>query len=66
MFKVGVIHREPNQVSLVLVNLGGRLILQLGNFCLVLGPNVDTPEKESGYNMLSYGDVRYDLICLFR
>lgn len=43
MFKVGVIHRYPNQVSLVLVKLGGKLILQFGNFCLVLLPDVDTP-----------------------
>lgn len=43
MFEVGVIHREPNQVSLVLVNLGGKLLLQLWNFCLVLKPDIDTP-----------------------
>lgn len=64
MFKVGVIHRKPNQVSLVLVVLGGKLILQFGDFCLVLGPNVDTPRKRNKtghrYKMLNYGDISYD------
>lgn len=42
VFEVGVVQRETDQVGLVLIKLGGGLILQLWNFCLVVLPDVDT------------------------
>lgn len=59
LFEAGVIHREPNQVRFVLVKLGGKMILQLGNFCLVLLPDVNTPgQVKTGTktNTERYGD----------
>lgn len=43
--EVGVGHRQPNQVGLVLVELGGELISQLGDFRLVLLADVDPPGR---------------------
>lgn len=43
--EVGVVHRQPNQVGLVLVELGGELISQLGDFRLVLLADVDPPGR---------------------
>lgn len=55
VFKIGAIHWKPNQVGFVLVRLGGRLILQIRNFCLILLPDVDPPERR--HKVLSYESV---------
>lgn len=47
VLQVGVLHRDPNQVSFVLVKLGGGLILlEVWDLCLVMLPNIDTAEWE--------------------
>lgn len=46
--EVGVVHRQPNQVGLVLVQLGGELLSQLGDFRLVLLADVDPPGRRRG------------------
>lgn len=43
--EVRVVHRQPNQIGLVMVQLGGQLISQLGDFRLVLLADVDPPGR---------------------
>lgn len=43
--EVGVVHRQPNQVRPVMVQLGGESISQLGDFRLVLLADVDPPGR---------------------
>lgn len=59
--EAGVVHRQPNQVSLVMVQLGGELISQLGDFRLVLLADVDAPgrgREEKHRGRKSVGDER--------
>lgn len=43
--EVGVVHRQPDQVGPVVVQLGGELVSQLGDFRLVLLADVDPPGR---------------------
>lgn len=74
VFKVGIIHREPNQVSFVLVKLGGQWILQLWDFGLILKPDVDTPVQVRKYGhdtgccerTVCCDDIIGVILCVFR
>lgn len=43
--EVGVVHRQPDQVGPVMVQLGGESVSQLGDFRLVLLADVDPPGR---------------------
>lgn len=58
--EVGVVHRQPNQVGLVLVQLGGELISQLGDFRLVLLADVDPPGRRGRGKEKKEGKKRHE------